>query len=54
MAFWHPVDRYMLAVWGDDFGAAAVPEALQQLTSVLSENFESKDSESSDPTDAAT
>ena len=34
---------FMLAVWGDDFGAAGVPEALQRLTSVPSGSFESKE-----------
>ena len=41
MVFWH-FDKYMLAVWSDDFEAAAVPEALRHLTLVLSENFKSK------------
>ena len=43
MVFCHPVGRYVLAVWRDDFGAVCVPEALQRVTSVLSENFESKE-----------
>ena len=42
MVFWHPVDWDMLAVWGDDFGAAGMLEAVQRLTFVLSENLESK------------
>ena len=36
MVFWHQFYKYMLAVFGDDFGAAGVPEALQRLTLVLS------------------
>ena len=42
-SFWHPVDRCMLAVRGDDFGAAGMLEALQRLTSVLFENLKSKE-----------
>ena len=41
--FWHSVDGYMLAVWTDDISAVCVPEALQRVTSVLPENFESKE-----------
>ena len=41
--FWYLVDKYTLAVWRDDFGAAGVPEALPRLTFVLSENCESKE-----------
>ena len=33
----------MLGVWSDDFGAAGEPAALQCLTWVLTENFESKE-----------
>ena len=40
MVFWHPVDRYMLAVWRVGFGAAGMPDALQRLTFVISESKE--------------
>ena len=43
MVFWHPVDRYWLAVWGNDFGAGGTLVALDRLTRVLPGNFDSNE-----------
>ena len=43
VVFWHPVDRYLFAVWRDDFGAGGTRVALERLTQVLPGNFESKE-----------
>jgi hypothetical protein len=42
MVFWHPVLRFVLAVWGDDFGAIGTKEAIDSLERILMEAFECK------------
>lgn len=42
MVFWHPDLRFVLAVWGDDFGTIGSKDAIDSLEKILTDAFECK------------